>query len=275
MSRKKYLSTGQFAKLCATSKDTLFHYDRMGLLKPKYVSANGYRRYSPEQFFEFDLIWVLKEAGSSLEDIKGYLSKFDTQSFIATLEEKRLELLEQRKRLAVRLDSLEHILKMTRSALTDNYGQMTVVEEKDDELLVATAMELDKGQEMTWDASAEFYSDHFNHCEEVGLRNLLPVGSIVPLANLLDGTFTESHLFSPADRPLEGEGILVKKKGRYASVLHKGGYDRMWADLPGLLKTLKRRGLKLIGPAYIYALLSYLASDEEENDVHRIMFQVA
>lgn len=100
---QKYLTTGQFAKLCGTSKDTLFHYDRVGLLKPKYVSANGYRRYSPEQFFEFDLIWVLKEAGSSLEDIRGYLSKFDTQRFIATLEEKRLELLEQQKRLSAHL----------------------------------------------------------------------------------------------------------------------------------------------------------------------------
>lgn len=275
MSRKKYLTTGQFAQLCGTSKDTLFHYDRAGILKPKYVSANGYRRYSPEQFFEFDLIWVLKEAGSSLEDIRGYLSKFDTQSFIATLEEKRRELLEQQKRLAARQNTLEHILKVTRSALSDNYGEMRLVEETEDELLAVTEMRLAQGQDMTWDASAEFYSDHFKHCEELGLTTMYPVGSIVPLDNLQDGSFTESHLFSPADRPLKGRGLMVKKKGRYAVVLHKGGYDRMMADLPSFLRELERRGLKLSGPAYIYALLSYLASSEEENDVHRLMFQVA
>lgn len=217
---------------------------------------------------------MLKEAGSSLEDIKGYLSKFDTQSFIETLEEKRLGLLEQQKRLTARLSHLEHILMVTRSALTDKYGEMTVVE-AEKELLVVTEMKLEKGQEMTWEASAEFYSNHFGHCEEVGLANILRVGIIIPLANLLDRSLIESHLFSPADRPIKGPGLLVKKKGRYASVLHKGGYDRMWLDLPELLAEIERRELKLTGPAYIYALLSYLASDEEENDVNRIMFQVA
>ena len=147
--------------------------------------------------------------------------------------------------------------------------------EDEDELLVATEIELVKGQEMTWDDSAEFYSDHFNHCEEVGLTTMYPVGSIVPLANLLDGSFTESHLFSPADGTLNGKGVLIKKKGRYASVLHRGGYDRMIADMPSFLKKLKQRGLKPTGPVYIYALLSYLASEEEENDVYRLMFQVA
>ncbi len=51
----KLLTTGQFAKLCGTQKGTLFFYDSEGLLKPKYVSENGYRRYGAEQFFDFDL----------------------------------------------------------------------------------------------------------------------------------------------------------------------------------------------------------------------------
>ena len=42
---KKYLKTGEFASLCGVTKDTLFHYDDIGLLKPARVGENGYRLY--------------------------------------------------------------------------------------------------------------------------------------------------------------------------------------------------------------------------------------
>ena len=63
-------TTGEFAKLCGTSKDTLFYYDKIGILKPEIVLENGYRRYNALQFFDFDLIRTFKRAGSSLQEIK-------------------------------------------------------------------------------------------------------------------------------------------------------------------------------------------------------------
>ena len=60
---EKFLKTGEFARLCHTTKETLFHYDREGILKPRHVSGNGYRRYGLEQFFDFDMISLLKETG--------------------------------------------------------------------------------------------------------------------------------------------------------------------------------------------------------------------
>ncbi|KAA3384529.1 MerR family transcriptional regulator, partial [Akkermansia muciniphila] len=65
-------TTGAFARLCGTTKETLFHYDAIGLLKPKEVRPNGYRAYAPEQFFDFDMVRMLRRAGSSLKEIKGY-----------------------------------------------------------------------------------------------------------------------------------------------------------------------------------------------------------
>lgn len=56
---KKYLKTGEFASLCGVTKDTLFHYDDIGLLKPARVGENGYRLYGLYQLDTFDLISVL------------------------------------------------------------------------------------------------------------------------------------------------------------------------------------------------------------------------
>ena len=43
MQQDIYMTTGEFARMMRVSKDTLFHYDKIGLLKPEIVKTNGYR----------------------------------------------------------------------------------------------------------------------------------------------------------------------------------------------------------------------------------------
>lgn len=74
----KLYTTGQFAELCGVKKQTLFHYDEIGLLKPARVDSNGYRRYSHDQYQDYLLISCLKEAGMSLSEIKDYLNDDDS-----------------------------------------------------------------------------------------------------------------------------------------------------------------------------------------------------
>ena len=58
-----FFTTGEFSRLCNVKKDTLFHYDEIGILQPEIVRENGYRYYSINQFFLFDIITMLKKAG--------------------------------------------------------------------------------------------------------------------------------------------------------------------------------------------------------------------
>ena len=53
---QKLFTSGEFAKFCNTTKDTLFHYDDINLLKPAKIAPNGYRYYSANQAFLFDMI---------------------------------------------------------------------------------------------------------------------------------------------------------------------------------------------------------------------------
>lgn len=86
MSEEKLYTTGQFAELCGVKKQTLFHYDDIGLLRPELVEENGYRRYSYSQYQTFLLISCLKEAGMSLTEIKDYLEEDDPQRRQRTVE---------------------------------------------------------------------------------------------------------------------------------------------------------------------------------------------
>ena len=51
-----YFTIGEFASLFKLSKQTLFYYERNNILKPSYIEENGYRYYSLEQYFIFDII---------------------------------------------------------------------------------------------------------------------------------------------------------------------------------------------------------------------------
>ncbi len=52
-STKELFTTGEFADLCGVQKQTLFHYDDIGLLKPEYRCKNNYRYYSIQQLNQF------------------------------------------------------------------------------------------------------------------------------------------------------------------------------------------------------------------------------
>lgn len=77
-----YFTTGEFARLCGVKKDTLFHYDAIGILRPDIVRENGYRYYSINQFFIFDIISMLKKAGAGLGEIKEYIARRSPEAFM-------------------------------------------------------------------------------------------------------------------------------------------------------------------------------------------------
>lgn len=63
-------SIGQVSKLFEISKDTLRHYDKIGILKPEVNEANGYRYYYEEDLEKLGLILETKYLGISLSEIK-------------------------------------------------------------------------------------------------------------------------------------------------------------------------------------------------------------
>ena len=69
MGKQEYLSAGRFAALVGTTKETLFHYDEIGLFVPKRRGTNGYRYYAMDQMETFDVIGMLRELGMPLAEI--------------------------------------------------------------------------------------------------------------------------------------------------------------------------------------------------------------
>jgi DNA-binding transcriptional MerR regulator len=67
----------QVAGLSGISVRTLHFYDELGLLKPAYVSASGYRHYEEPQLLTLQQILFYRELGFELKEIKNILGRAD------------------------------------------------------------------------------------------------------------------------------------------------------------------------------------------------------
>lgn len=191
-------TTGQFAKLCGTTKETLFYYDELGILKPVKVAENGYRYYSASQFFDLDLITVLQEAGSSLSKIKSYLEHPEPSAFLCLLRENEQMLLEEIKKLQKMRRTLKNAIDAVGTALSTECG-VPWLEECPEEWYIATPAQ---GDVLVLRDIVRSIQDHISYCDSHGLGEELSVGSIVIKDSLLQGDFRERAITPRACPPL-------------------------------------------------------------------------
>lgn len=266
-----FFSTREFARLCGTTKDTLFHYEDVGLLKPRR-RANGYREYTADDFFVFNIIQVLQQTGSSLEEVGEHLAHHDTERTLALFEEKRRQLAVKRQQLEQMEHFLEQNIAMMHFALQAVYDEPKVEEQPEEKLLVVP---LTAGDGDNLEGITLRLSDHFKTCRQGGLLERFPLGSIIPYANVLVGSDEESYFTSQVPEDFAGGPLVTKPKGRYATLLHKGNYDSFAQGYAILLEYIRREHLTVAGDCYVRDLVSYLASGVEDHFILQISIQVA
>ena len=66
----RFFSVSDFAKLSQSTRATLHHYDKLGLLSPVSRGTNKYRYYSSEQLSVVSLIQTLQALGVTLDEMK-------------------------------------------------------------------------------------------------------------------------------------------------------------------------------------------------------------
>ncbi len=258
----KYLSTGEFAALCGIKKDTLFFYDREGLLKPRHVSENGYRRYAVEQFFDYDMIAVLKDTGTSLQEIKRHLKDRDPEELLRLLEEKKRLLRQERERLARRQRMLESIIALAREALQAEHGVLRIVEAKEELLEAVPAGKPES------DSPAGFVpvlTEYFDRLERQGRRPDPTYGILVYRDSVLAGQYAADAFFCKASRLTPKEDLHLKPKGRYAVFSHQGTLQTHMEVYRRMLEDIAASGLRVAGNIYAYDLARYFAQKNAEE----------
>jgi effector-binding domain-containing protein/DNA-binding transcriptional MerR regulator len=107
---------GDFSKLTFVSVRMLRHYDEIGLLTPRTIDPEtGYRYYAAEQMVRMNRIYVLREMGFSLQEIKDLLSTdLEGEQLLALLRQRHRSIadtLDQERQKQLRVETLMRLIE--------------------------------------------------------------------------------------------------------------------------------------------------------------------
>jgi DNA-binding transcriptional MerR regulator len=108
----------QLSTLAGVTPRAVRYYDRIGLLKPESIGANGYRYYGEQSVLRLQQILFYRELGLPLEEINKIVGGRDF-NVRAALEEHRLELLK-------RIHRLEHLIRTVENTIIYLQGEITM-----------------------------------------------------------------------------------------------------------------------------------------------------
>ncbi|MCH1982545.1 MerR family transcriptional regulator [Ruminococcus sp. OA3] len=269
MKSNRFLTAGEFAKITGTTKHTLFHYDKIGLLPPDHRTDNGYRYYSPEQLETFDVICTLRELDMPLAEIRQYLQHKSPELFMKLLEQEE-ELISRKMKQ----------LKQTRALLRKKSVQLASYLERrpeDPELLEFPEQYYISSYSKLTDSTmmASAIGSLYEHCASMDDKSPYSVGYLQYQSVLSQGTYTDYHtIYLLFDNPPKRLRHTVKPAGTYLCVWHTGYWDLIGNSYQKLFAFADARGLKLEGHFFEDAILDGLTVSEEELYVTRISVRV-
>lgn len=267
---KNYMTTSEFAKLCGVTKFTLFHYDKIGILKPDITDDNGYRYYSLQQLSIHDIIAVLKQVGMPLKDIKIYLENQDTHFFLKLLAQKKQMLNKQLLEIKKMQNLLQSAIDTTNYALAVTVGQPRL-ENWEEEYLIVSKI----SQEISNHEQMQRIYDQYHYCEQSNIFTAFAVGFVVNKDNIKNGEYYHAeYFFCTTNKKHNCESLYIKPAGRYAIIDHEGPRDTLAGSYEKLKFYISQNHLEIIGDAYERDLLNSLAGGKPEKYITEIAIEV-
>ena len=245
--KQTYFSSGEFARLCGTTKETLRHYNNIGLLKPAKVTENGYQYYSAFQFYDFYFISTFRGTGMNLKELEEKLTETDERAFCHTLRhqlkkiqaEKR-ELIKKEKLLKRTIDKFDYLYEGDRVGSLELYDM-------EEEYYIATPVNGNADDDRVW---METLKSHLDYCRRGNLNEEYQLTYCWNMEDMQAGNTGKgwsimSQLAEPADDPR----FKIKPAGTYACILFRE-YDFSSGQMEKVKEEIRKRGLKICGDAY-------------------------
>ena len=259
------LTSGGFAALCGTTKETLRHYKDLGLLVPAHRGENGYGYYDPEQFYDFYAISIFRQTGTPREEIRRCLRGRDAAGTRALLREQRQRLAAERRKLEQMDFVLSGILSglelgaaadlIPRTARFEAEGLLALPAEELEGLMDPGAGE---------DARLLAVLDRCRAlCREYGLQTDYRLGAIHRPGEPA-GPETISHLTMRVSEGADCPFFRRKPAGTYLYLCCRGRWDlsQGYAALEG---HLREQGLETEGSVYACDLAGFILNGVEAN----------
>lgn len=270
MNKNLFFSTGEFAKLCGVTKDTLFHYDKMGIFSPQIKLDNGYRYYSPLQYDFFYLIKSLGEIGTTLNEIKEYSQNHTPQNLLELLSCKERDFDKQIKYLKQRKKILSEKSCELKEFIHTKADCITIVKCKEQKLILSKPLCSFDDMSMTL-----CVSELINRCEENKILHYSSVGGIRYKAYVESGNFNRYSHFYVKSLEKSYKGYMENKPaGEYLLTYYIGEFDLIYTSYNRLLQFAIENQIKLKDKFYEEVFFENIISSNEVQYIVLIMIEL-
>lgn len=267
---KHLFKTAEFAALCGVKKDTLLHYDHIGLLKPQRVGENGYRYYSARQLAAYDLISALRRLDTPLAEIRDYLTRRSPEALLELLEEKEQALEAERKRLERMGSLLRETIRTTRLAQEVRPGEIRLEELPPAACAVVKAPDFREFEESVYLLHVR---DLLTWAREQGSGASAP-GDIFRRENLDQEEVREDFYYCQVPEGSEGWPIHHRPGGTYAVLYHQGSYQSEYGAIGRLRDWVRDQGYTIDGDLYEEDLVNYTTSDDPDSYLLKLSVKI-
>ncbi|WP_096271614.1 MerR family transcriptional regulator [Paucisalibacillus globulus] len=269
--KEKYLSTGEFAKLCKVNKQTLIFYDQIGLLSPVVKNDKGYRFYSIHQLELFNVIDVLKDLDMSLKDIKQYTQNKSPEGFLKLMYKKKEEIAKKRQEIEMKERIIEAKIDIMEEALSTDFNQIRIEELPEATLYLSRNIENISNEEFV-----EVVSDFIDQLYKFNLDSGYPIGVITKREQVLKGEFTNySYLYIEQPSPKDGYPYFQAVKGEFLIGYHVGDDKTIHQTYERLFLEMDRLNLVLGDYVFEEYIYDTIVRNAEEEFVTKIMISVS
>ncbi|EWG12946.1 MerR family transcriptional regulator [Cytobacillus firmus] len=272
MSKKdgKYLTTGEFAKLCKVNKQTIFYYDQIGILSPVMKNEKGYRYYSIHQLELFFVIDLLKDLGMSLNDIQQYMQNKSPESFLSIMYRKKEEIVKKRQEIEMKEKMIEAKIAIMEEASHLDFSRITLQRLPEATLYLSRNIQNIPDEEFL-----EVISDFINELQISQLDSGYPIGSITKREQVLKGEYANySYLYIEQPNPKEGHPYFRAVKGDFLIGYHVGSEKTIGDTYKRLFSEMKLLGLTLGEHVFEEYIYDTVVRNDKEHYVTKIMMEV-
>lgn len=267
---QNYFTTGEFAKLCNVKKQTLFHYDELGIFSPEIKTDNGYRYYSFVQLETFLVISILKELGMPLNLIKNYLDHRSPSELIELLEKQKTVIADKIAELQNMHHLIERKIQMAQDACTINPNEIVLKFLPAAYLVRTPTKNMDKEKNI-----AISLSQHIHYCKQHNICSSSITGEILSFEDIKNDIYTHyTYFYTTLDEESYAHHNFVKEAGLYLIAHHEGGYYTLPKTYKKILNFLDEHHLNVKSAFYEDVLLDDLSVDGYENYVFKISIMV-
>ncbi len=206
-SSEYFLTTGEFAKLCNTTRDTLRHYQEIGLITPQKNDDNGYYYYSLAQVTSFYFINLFRQLDTPLSNIKDCLTASDETAYYNFCRTQLTSLVKMRAEINHKIVSLSNatmLMHHMRRAVNSEPHIFSFKEKTTYFFTPITSACAERASDV-----AEDIQRHINYCNSRPEIYTFPISATIDKTNFFNGIYKYKQLCSCIDANVNGVDILM------------------------------------------------------------------